>query len=188
MVLRDQDYYAESGGGITLSGGEPFTQFEGFLALLRQSKEASLHTAVETSGQTATEKLMAAEPFIDRFLLDIKNADGEKLRTVTGADSDLIFGNLAWLGKHCPDKVLARVAVIPGFNFDKASQQAIFQLAKNNSIHTIELLPYHTLGTDKYRQLGRPYPWPADRMLSRRDLLPFAELGENMGLTVILGG
>ena len=65
MVLRDRDYYEESGGGVTISGGECFVQFNGFLELIRKLKQEGLHVAVETCGQTSLEKIVEAEPYID---------------------------------------------------------------------------------------------------------------------------
>jgi pyruvate formate lyase activating enzyme len=186
--MRDKDYYAASGGGVTFSGGEPFAQFEGLLTLLQQSKALGLHTVVETTGQTGLECLETAEPLIDLFLLDLKCADPMRLREVTGADTALILQSLTWLGQNCPRKVVGRVPVVPGFNDDEGAMRAIFFLAKEHNIAALDLLPYHTLGRDKYRQLGRPYSWPADKMLSPGERAPFAELGRSMGLSITVGG
>jgi pyruvate formate lyase activating enzyme len=202
-VMRDMDYYAESGGGVTLSGGEPFMQAASLTALLQLCKERGIHTAVETTGYTALANLEATEPFVDLFLLDIKSADSEQLSAVIGAGNDgaaadsvdnngadkgnaadnngaadnRIFQSITWLGKHCPEKVRVRIPVIPGFNNTEAAISAIFQLAKDNAFTAVDLLPYHTLGKGKYRKLGRDYPWTDAKMLSEEDMLPFAEIG-----------
>jgi pyruvate formate lyase activating enzyme len=184
LVMRDKDYYDASGGGLTVSGGEPFAQTPALLRLLRGAKERGLHTAVESAGQIPPEDLAAAEPFIDCFLLDIKHADPDRLADVTGADPGMIGAALEWLGQRCPGKVTTRVPVIPGFNGDEASLRGIFRLALDRGIRSLELLPYHTLGRDKYRQLGRSCPWPEKTMGDPADLALPAGWGRDMGLSI----
>lgn len=185
VVLRDAAYYRNSGGGLTVSGGEPFQQFEGLMALLSGAREAGLHTAVETTAQTAPERFQKAEPLVDLFLLDFKHPDPAALQSVTKARPDVIFANMAWLSKAAPKKVILRVPVIPGFNHSRPVMEALFQKAREFGFTTVHLLPYHTLGMDKYSQLGMEYPWPHQSMLSGQDLEPWRRLGTDMGLTVL---
>lgn len=184
LVMRDKDYYDASGGGVTFSGGEPFAQAPALLRLLQGARERGLHTAVESAGQIPSADLAAAEPFIDCFLLDIKHAGPERLTAVTGADPGMTGAALDWLGRRCPGKVIARVPVIPGFNDDEASLRGIFRLALDRGIRSLELLPYHTLGRDKYRQLGRSCPWPVETMGDPADLALPAGWGRDMGLSI----
>ncbi len=184
VVLRDRRYYQNSGGGLTVSGGEPFFQFQGFYELLRQAKAAGLHIAVETTAQATKEDFQKAEPLIDVFLLDFKHPDAHQLRQVVKAKPETIFANMEWLGETAPHKVVLRVPVIPGFNHDRQVMGTLFEKARGFGFQRVHLLPYHTLGVDKYQQLGMEYPWPAQGMLGEKDLLPWREFGNEMGLCV----
>lgn len=188
ILLRDKDYYRDSDGGITFSGGEAFTQFEGLIELLVRCKNEGLHTAVETCGQVDFVRIKRAYPLIDLFLFDIKHTDKERLKTVTGADLEPILKNLRYISHKNPHKIIIRVPVIPGFNFDGNTLREIFSLAIDNRIKQVHLLPYHTLGKDKYEQMGLPYPYNYQQTLSKEDLLPFKVIGENMGLRIRIGG
>ena len=193
VILRDRDYYDASGGGVTFSGGEPFFQFPALKTLLERCREEGLDTAVETSGQVDPALLTEAAPLVNRFLLDLKTADPRRLEEVCGG-SGTVFQNIAWLGAHQASgeeslgtagfRVTGRIPVIPGFNADGKSIAAIFTLAKRHGIRHVELLPYHTLGRNKYRELGLEYRGPAEKMMRKEDLLPLAETGSGMGLEV----
>lgn len=188
ILLRDQDYYHNSGGGVTFSGGEAFTQFGGLTELLIQCKNEGLHTAVETCGQVDSNQIKQAYPLIDLFLFDIKHTDKELLKTVTGANLETIIMNLNYISHQNPNKINIRIPVIPGFNFNKKALYDIFSLAIENRIKQVHLLPYHTLGIDKYKQMGLHYPYSYTRMLTKEDLIPFKETGEKMGLEIRIGG
>ena len=118
ILLRDRDYYLNSGGGVTFSGGEAFTQFEGLMDLLIQCKNEKLHTSVETCGQVNLDKIKQALPLIDLFLFDIKHTDKDLLQKETGANLDTILTNLRYISSKSANKVTIRVPVIPGFNFN----------------------------------------------------------------------
>lgn len=184
-VERDRDYYRNSGGGVTFSGGEAFLQSEALLALLEAAKAAGLHTAVETCGEAAPEWLQRAEPLTDLFLFDIKHCDSDVQRRMTGANQDLILQNLRLLAGS--GKVIARIPCIPGFNLDEGTLRGIFNLALEHGIREVHLLPYHTLGLDKYGKLGREYTWSREPV-HKEDLEPFAAIARSLGLAVRIGG
>jgi len=181
VLLRDRSYYRNTGGGITVSGGEPFLQGRGLKELLALCKAEGLHTAVETTGNTPTENIQACEPLIDLFLFDVKHPDPVRFKEVTGGDHALVLHNLALLP---PQKVVLRVPVIPGFNFDEQVLGDLFRLALSYSIRRVDLLPYHTLGRGKYEQLGRAYPYDEAKPLSRKDLESAKAMGEALGLVM----
>jgi pyruvate formate lyase activating enzyme len=198
LILRDRDYYEASGGGVTFSGGEPFFRFPALKALLERCREEGLDTAVETSGQADPALLAEAAPLVNRFLLDLKTADPRRLGEVCGG-GEVVFQNIAWLGarqaagaesgaaaasRKGAFLVTGRIPVIPGFNADAESMAAIFALAKRHGIRYVELLPYHTLGRNKYRALGLEYRGPSEGMMKKEELLPLAETGRGMGLEV----
>lgn len=188
VVLRDRAYYDTSGGGLTVSGGEPFAQPQGLLALLALAKEAGLHTAVETCGDVPERDFAAALPRIDLLLLDMKHCDARQLRAGTGGDLERILRNLKAAAARDPQSVVLRVPVIPGYNDDEDTVAGIFDIAAAHGVRHIDLLPYHTLGVVKYAGTGRAYGMDDAAMLTKAELAPLAELGRAHGLQVRVGG
>ena len=185
--MRDADYYAASGGGVTVSGGEPLTQPEALAEFLSLCKEHGLHTAVETCGAFAPAALERCAPWLDLFPSDVKSADARRLAEVPGADLAAVTANLrraVALGRE----VVARVPVIPGFNHDEASMRAIFALARDCGVGRLDLLPYHTLGKNKYAALGRAYALGDTPMLTRAEVQPWQQLAASLGLDARVGG
>lgn len=125
-ILKDKDYYDASGGGVTFSGGEPFVQFSSLLHLLKMCKQKNISTAVETTGDVPFERIREAEPYLDLFLYDFKHLDNIRLKKVTAGNGKRIKANLTWLLKTCPDKVIVRIPIIPGFNFEEALLKKTF--------------------------------------------------------------
>jgi pyruvate formate lyase activating enzyme len=170
-VERDRMFYEESGGGVTLSGGEPLQQPEFTEALLRACKLRGIHTAVDTCGFATAASLQRIAPHVDLFLFDLKVIDPIRHREVTGASNDVILNNLEWLAKSTSEVVI-RVPVIPGFTDDEANLCAICDVARSSAIRRIDLLPYHRIAMDKYQRLKIDYrlatlaPPTADRMNS----------------------
>ena len=155
-VLKDRIYYENSGGGITLSGGEPLGRSTA-LKLLKQSKELGLHTCVETCGFVSRDRLQATEPWVDLYLFDCKETDPQKHLEYTGADNRLVLDNLAYLDERGKPTVL-RCPIIPTLNDRDDHLVGIARIA-NSMKHLVEIViePYHTLGVGKYERLGRTY-------------------------------
>lgn len=187
-VLRDRDYYEESGGGVTISGGECFVQFDGLMKLLKTFKEENLHTAVETCGQTKLEYIKEAFPYIDLFLFDLKHIDPERFHEVTKGNLPDILNNIKYIANEDPDKIVIRVPVIPDFNYDDKTIHGILSFAKEQGIKEVHLLPYHTFGINKYHQMGILYPMKATESLTNDDLNAYKKMGEDMGLHMKIGG
>ena len=171
-LRKDRPFYENSGGGITLSGGEPTLQHEFALALLKACKAEGLHTAVDTSGQTPWWVFECLLPYIDLILYDIKHIDETSHQTHTGTDNRRILANLERLaGSGTPIEI--RMPVVPSINdAEEDIEGAARFLAGIDGITRIELLPYHKLGTSKYARLDMKYrlaevePPPAERMES----------------------
>lgn len=155
-ILKDKPFYDSSGGGVTISGGEPFMQAEFLISLLKRCKEGGIHTAIETTGFTAQELLLAALEYLDLVYFDVKHMDDEEHRRVTGVSNEKILENLAAAAKR-HDNIVVRIPVIPGINDSVKNIRATAACAADAGAAAIELLPYHNLGEVKYGQLGRQY-------------------------------
>lgn len=183
-VLRDRMFYEESGGGMTLSGGEPLAQFDFSLELLKRAKEKGLHTAVETCGYS-TKDLSPLCGVVDLWLFDIKLLNEEKHRTYTGVSNELILKNLRLLDSLGAKTVL-RCPVIPDVNFDEEHFALLAELASSlNHVTAIHLEPYHPLGISKAEQLGVTQSYANTDFLSGAELTACAEtLRQKTGLPV----
>lgn len=153
-VDRDRPFYRQSGGGITLSGGEPLLQADFAIALLQAAKLIGLHTCIETCSQVSPEVLQRVLPLVDLFLCDFKEADPERHRLWTGTDNKLILANLRWL--HASGaRMRLRCPIIPGLNDRDEHFAGIAALARELSgIEGVELMPYHQLGQSKMDRFG----------------------------------
>ncbi|MBR4662881.1 MAG: glycyl-radical enzyme activating protein [Lentisphaeria bacterium] len=153
-VLKDQVFYRNSGGGITLSGGEPLAHFAFTSALLKAAKEAEIHTAVETSGFAPWERIRELLPLVDLWLWDVKAAP-EKHEKLTGVQWEPIHANLEKLARSGAT-VMLRCPLVPGINDEDAQLIRIAELANQlGCVQRIDLEPYHPLGEGKNLALGR---------------------------------
>ena len=153
-VLKDRPFYETSGGGMTLSGGEPLMQIDFAFALLEHARQESLHTAVETSGYAEWKELERIRPLVDLFLYDIKETDPRKHREFTGVDNVRILDNLREL-HAAGSRVVVRLPLIPGWNDSDAHFRGIAALARElPRADGFEIMPYHRLGESKLERLG----------------------------------
>ena len=161
-VLKDRKYYENSGGGLTLSGGDPLFQFDFALAILQQAKAEGLNTCLETEGFGARDKFEQLLPVVDHFLFDYKITNDELHRYFTGVSNDSILANLGFLAENSVDIVL-RCIIVPGINDNEDHFRAITELSrKYDAIRQIEIMAYHDYGRNKYKMLGRQYPLDID--------------------------
>jgi pyruvate formate lyase activating enzyme len=161
-ILADRSFYESSGGGVTLSGGEPALNKEFAREILEQCKRHHLHTAVETCGEVAWQSLAALLPFTDLIMMDIKHVDSVKHREATGQPNDRILSNARLLASSGKE-IIFRTPVVPSVN---DSAEEIRQIARFiNSLAglrgsgriTYELLAFHKLAAGKYPSLGLEY-------------------------------
>ena len=185
-VLKDKDYYEQSNGGVTISGGEPFMQFDAFLELIKQCKANGLHVAVETTGNYSLDALKEALPYVDLFLMDLKHLDAQKLKEVTGGNLDLILNNFTYLAKNCSEKVIVRMPVIPRFNDDICED--VIKFCASLKLSEVNLLSFHTMGKNKWNQLNKEFVYDKDKMMERKILTPYIEMGKQLGVYVKIGG
>lgn len=158
LVLQDRAFYRD-GGGVTLSGGEPLLQAEFCAELFRRLKDDGLHCALDTSGAAPWDRFEQVLPWTDLFLYDVKHVDDAKHRDYVGRSNRQIIENLRRLAEgSVPIEI--RIPVIPGFNDDAASVDAIGRLLGGlRAVVGVRLLPYHT-ASSKYAALRRPDTMP----------------------------
>ena len=159
VVEQDMAFYARSGGGLTLSGGEPLLQGEFAVALLREARARRIKTAVETCGMVSADTIRAAAEHLNYVLFDIKHMDSAEHEAQTGLPNKRILENFRILAEEFPNlPILARTPIIPGFNDSEQAITNIAQFLKPYEHVEYEMLPYHRLGTQKYQFLDRPVP------------------------------
>jgi pyruvate formate lyase activating enzyme len=155
-LVRDRVFFEESGGGVTFSGGEPFMQPAFLRSLLDACQGEGISTAVETCGMTDGQDLLGMADRVDLFLYDVKLMDRDRHGEATGVGNETILANLAALAAaHA--HVIVRFPVIPGVNDDSKNVGLMVVMMNRLGLREIDLLPYHRIGTDKYRRLRRPY-------------------------------
>ncbi|MBM4083427.1 MAG: glycyl-radical enzyme activating protein [Planctomycetes bacterium] len=156
-VEKDKPFYDNSGGGVTVSGGEPMLQHEFVLAFFKRCKERGLHTALDTSAHCAWERLAATLPYLDLILLDMKDMDSERHKRFTGVGNELILENARKLSRE-KVTITVRIPVIPTYNDRLDNMRAIAAFFRPfPNVDCCELLPYHRLGESKWERLELHY-------------------------------
>ena len=179
--LQDRDFYEESQGGVTLSGGEALAQPSFAKALVLRLKQEGIHVAVETTGYIQPAVFQKLAPLFDLLLFDIKHYDTEQHVLGTGVNNDLILENLAWSVKHqlC---VLPRIPIIPGYNASLQDAKGLAALLTSLSIQRVQLLPFHQFGEKKYEMLNRDYGMKHKKALYPEDLRDYQQIFLNQGI------
>lgn len=159
-VRRDEPFYRTSGGGMTLSGGEPLYQPELSLALLQMAREDGINTAIETSGLAPYETLEPIATLTNYILYDLKAISPTKHRRLCRADNTQILANARALSA-AGASILFRAPIVPGLNDTRKDIELLgnFLLSLQRP-HQLELMPYHRIGAGKYETVGMTYPIP----------------------------
>lgn len=158
-VEGDSIFYSRSGGGLTLSGGEPMHQPEFAIALLKEARRRRIHTAMETCGQCKTEDIVATGEYLNHVLFDIKTMDPEVHKAETGVPNERIFKNFKALREAWPKlPIRVRTPIVPGVNDSVEAVRAILEFIKDVPNITYEMLPYHRMGSPKYEYIGTTSP------------------------------
>lgn len=188
-VLDDADFYEESGGGLTVSGGECLLHPKETAALLAAVKDPAVlcghppvDTVVDTAGCVPYAAFEAVNPFADLYFFDLKTADAGKYASI-GGDLLLVKENIARLVRD-GKRVRLRIPLIPGFNTERDSLAALAEAAASLCVRDVDLLPFHRLGSGKYTALGRSYAYADTPPLSPREAVPMREPFLAVGLNV----
>jgi len=187
-VEKDVVYYEESGGGVTFSGGEPFLQHRFLSSLASAAKKRRIHTAVETSGFTSPQVLEDATEYMDLFLYDVKLMDDKRHQEYTGVSNVLILENLKRLSSRGA-RIIVRMPVIPGVNDDEENIRMLAHfLTTKTSVNDVHLLPFHTIGRDKYQRIGKEYLFDVPEPLQKNRVESLVSILEHAGIHAVIGG
>lgn len=186
-LKKDAINYRRSGGGITLSGGEPLVQSDFTRELLKACKAQGWHTAIETTGYTNSETIEEVFPYIDLVLMDIKSTNLELHKEYTGVSNEIILKNAKRISEIT--KMVVRVPLISEFNSREEDILEICKFIKTlKNTDEVHLLPYHTYGENKYELLGRDYLMKNSRSLNSDEIEDLKKVVENQGIKCIIGG
>jgi pyruvate formate lyase activating enzyme len=186
-VERDMPFYAESKGGITVSGGEPLLQIDFLDAILKECKERGIHTAVDTCGYAPYKAFERISDKTDLFLYDTKTMNSKVHKKYTGVSNRPILENLKRLAES-GRSIQARFPVIPGINDDQDNIARTAEFLLSCDVRHVSLLPYHRAGIEKYKSLNRAYKPSEIQSPSSEELNLIKEKLETFGLKVRIGG
>lgn len=159
VIEKDRAFYEKSGGGVTVSGGEPLVQKEFTRSILKACREAGIHTCLESTFCTDRETAEAAAEYADLVISDIKHMDSEVHKKYTGAGNEKILANLKRLAA-CGHDMILRIPVIPGTNDDMENIIKTADYIEDNigdRLRTLQLLSFMRMGEEKCRSLDRAY-------------------------------
>jgi pyruvate formate lyase activating enzyme len=181
VCMQDYDFYEESGGGVTISGGEGMCQPDFVEELLGLLKTKHIHTAIETTGVVSAQVFQRLAPQFDLLLFDVKHCDPERHQAGTAVRNDRILENLAW-AKEQGLNILPRIPVIPGFNASLEDARGIAALLVKLGLSKVQLLPFHQMGERKYEFLNRDYTLTGVKALHPEDLTDYQQCFLDAGL------
>jgi pyruvate formate lyase activating enzyme len=189
-IEKDEVFYYRSGGGVTISGGEPLAQAEFVLEIVTACKARGIHTALETSGHAPWERLAPLLAPLDLIFVDLKHMDDAIHRRLTGVDGRLIQDNLRRLARE-PGRpgIVIRVPIVPGMNDTAENVHRTARFVRDLAcVERVELLPYHRLGVHSYAASGKAYAIDEIQPPSVERMNALAELMRSEDVSVRIGG
>ena len=177
-LMKDEMFYEESGGGVTLSGGEVMCMdMEYIESLIKALHRKGISVTIDTCGFAPYDNFKRILPYTDTFLYDIKAIDASRHKEFTGVDNDLILSNLERLSAEGA-RIYIRIPVIKGVNADRESLRGIAEWLKGHRINAVQvnLLPYHNTGSNKYSRLGTVYKGDVFETPTKEEMEHFVEL------------
>ena len=184
ILLKDRLFYEESGGGVTLSGGEPLLQSAFCREVLAEMKKEGIHTAVDTCGFVQWEAFEQVLPVTDLFLYDIKHTDSAQHRKLTGQGNELILENLRRLSER-KARIEVRIPLVPGCNDSPENLRRTGELLGSLSVEKVRLLRYHSLARSKYAAVDMADTMPAVEAVPEERLLEIIGTLRGYGLNAI---
>jgi len=190
ILNKERIFINQSKGGVTFSGGEPMLQFEFLLEMLKLCNDNGYHTAVDTSGYSSVENYKSILPYTDLFLFDIKHLEDHIHTEYTGVSNFGILDNYRYLVESGKDMIV-RIPVIPGINDDPDHLELLMKFiieTKTKSLKKINLLPFHKIGSSKYKRFNLPYRMGGTKPPSKEKMLELKKLFSKTGVEVKIGG
>lgn len=185
ILLKDEQYYRMSGGGITFSGGEPLFQVEFIEEIAEEIHKKGYNILIETCGQVPPDKVKRGAEAADFIYYDMKHMDPDRHLELTGMDNRRILENLNWLSENYQGQLSVRYPYIPGCNSGEEEILAFLKYMKGlNNIAEIVFLPYHRLGYPKYQGLGRVYQMGDMKSLKKVQLAHLYDLAKMVGVEI----
>jgi pyruvate formate lyase activating enzyme len=186
-LLKDKPFFDKSGGGVTLTGGEPLLQAEFALKLCGALHSRGVRVALETAANVPSEVFQELLPKLELIHIDLKHYDGAAHRNGTGVSPAQILKNIRLsLASGVPTVV--RIPVIPGYNDSPEDARGFAKLLNDLGAREVQLLPFHQMGERKYESMGIAYQYAGIKQSHEEDLVPFADVLRGAGLNVQLGG
>ena len=173
-IIKDVDFYEPSGGGVTFSGGEPLLQADFVGEVAKQCRRNGIHTIVDTAGCVPYENFEKVIPYTDMFFFDIKASDAVQFREWCGGNFELILSNLKRLTAVAP--VTVRMPVIPDYNDNEAYMIACGRLLSECGVKHTDLIPFHRMGSSKYKGLEMEYRYENVKPPESTELNLFREI------------
>ncbi|MFC2097986.1 glycyl-radical enzyme activating protein [Bacteroidota bacterium] len=182
ILKRDQGFW-DSKGGVSFTGGEPLLQKDFLLEILKKCRSEYIHTVIETSAYADTEIFQKVLELTHWMFIDIKHMDPLLHKEKTGVDNVLILKNIEYASSSGWDgRLVIRLAIIPGFNDTEENLRKTAEFMKKNKLQEINLLPFHRYGNSKYTQLGKKYEYSEILSPSEKDMLSYRKYFDNAGI------
>lgn len=185
-IRRDRRYWG-SGGGVTLTGGEPMLQPEFITELLKQCHERYIHTAIETCGYAPWEDFERVLPYVEWVFFDLKHMDSDKHKESTGKSNTLILENARQIASAGEYKLVFRVPLIPGFNDSEENIKATAEFIAETGRDEVNILPIHYLGISKYSALGLDCRYALREMIPREKLMDIKRIFNEYSIKCYVG-
>ncbi len=187
IVMKDENFYRNSGGGVTLSGGEILVNSAFAIELFEKLKEEYINTAIETTGYGNYKDFEKLAKLTDTILFDIKHMDNKKHKKYTAVSNEIILKNLTKLSEW-HKKIIMRFPFIKGINDDEKNIHETAKFLKKLNLLEVNILPYHTMGLEKYKKLGREYPMKTLEKHTQDELNNALNIMKSYGLQAKLNG
>lgn len=188
LIEKDRIFYTNSGGGVTVGGGEPVMQYEFVETLLSACRASNVHTAIETCGYGEWEKIKGIFDNTDQVFFDLKAMDPQLHRKLTGVDNEKILANAKNIAA-AGNKITFRIPLVPGCNDSseniRRTGEFVSSLSRAGGDVSVEILPYHDLGKDKYRWLDMEYELSGTEKPDTLHVEDCKDILSRLGCTVI---
>jgi len=183
IVKKDSLFYRNSGGGITVSGGEPTAQPKFLIDLLRRCQDLGFHTTLDTCGYVKWEVMEKILKYVDLVLFDLKHMDPLRHQELAGSDNEMILKNAESIGRM-KKQMIIRLPLIPGVNDSEENIRASARFMSHIDAVRVDLVPYHRLGVNKYKRLGKEYLLASVKSLDEEAVARVRDILEAKGLEV----